>query len=357
MKKTLSTVLAFILTASVVFIFASCSSGNSGEDLDDTDRLYLFDEETFRTFESEIYKDGPKKSFSDAYVKNPKVGTEYYLVAYTAAETDDGSGLEFSNGKIQIEAQDADGKFLNIGDIVDTLSMNADNSAMIREDSSDTAYFRNSFIVDYSTYRSSAKFYTYIKFVIKQEATLVFKYNISHTLSKDNFNSGCSISSSWIKASYENSIEVDSFKMRYLMDEDYVDGKYDENDLISPVNMDNLKVGEIYYMVISAMIASDDEEIRNEPFTFSLRLSSVNSITGTLEYASSGNFDQLISENEKIISTSFKIPDSGAKEITFIVKLTPTQTGMMRAKFEFSAEKIAVVGNNARRTYELRIEQ
>ena len=301
---------------------------------------------TLREPEEEKKKD--EEPYRVPYVETLTAGERYYIVGYTLSVTEDDSVVEFwDNTGFTLTAN------VPISETVDVVDTGYDicsggSDVRINRDSEQETNEKTMFYNVVPTASSGQmEFVSYLVIEPKAEVTLDIRYQIVGSrymhYNGPSFDRANTVSENRGTAYFAKKIDVSTITVEYIEGNDYVDGSYDALAVKDAVNM---KVGKVYYMVLTANINSRIEESAGETFSLNVKLP-LALLDGTLEVAGSGNFTEVKTDTEKNISVSFKIPEKseGAKKITCIVKLIPVAIGEPDVTVGFSAYQISIFGD------------
>ncbi len=344
----------FLFLASVILLtssFTQCSTEIAPPK--QRHYIYVLNAEEFDAFCKEVSstktEDSVKENPNRTSAKEMMIGETYYIVAYSWAQTFDESILGFYDGKISLSASLSSGNAktpvaLNqVMTILNTGSATAGNAWATLSPSSGTSLSES---VDPAKYNLSveadndkAGFYTYFEIQMKAEASVKVEYTMNITNASDSTRTIYTETPS----RHSKQVQINHLDIGYLEEEDYVDGKYEEKNLRSSLDM---KVGRTYYMVISSKISNLLNGSSQETLTLTVHFPSLTVADGTLEFASSADFSELMIESEKKISITVPMPspEEESKELQCIIKIIPISLGTQDLHIEFSSNKISVFG-------------
>ena len=347
MLKKHNRILFAVLTVMLAVISLCGCSGSKGNGGGKTvNEAYVIKEKDFSEFESNML---PGKKLTGKYtvpsVEELTVGESYYVVAYTVAETLDGSTVEFSdNGFLEIKEVASGISADEAFEVTDFGGVGAEGVTVKLSNEGDDTGSLN-YNVSVTATEQSAEFITYVKFTAKAGGELAVKYYVNGTVKRGEYGLSTNTANIRSKLTYPDKILLSELSVSYLESDKYVDGRYDKTSLLDSVEM---SVGKNYYMVVSAKIKSLLTVKESGNVTLNVRLAPYTVIDCTLEVAVSGSADETVDKTVKNISATFKIPEAseGDKEVTFIIKLTPAAVGEAKASVTFTANEVSILGTS-----------
>lgn len=311
---------------------------------------YILNENDFYEFQTKYpttATEKEKEEYSVPYLEELTAGESYYIVGYTYAKTADESAVQFQDNRgFTIKADKEIGDVLEVVDS-GCVSIGGARATVTKETVEDDDGKRLFYNVSPTATEGIAEFISYVKVEIKSEATVNIDYQVvasQYIGSRGSpvFDTANTVSEGYAKTYYSKKIEISLITARYLESHNYIDGRYNSDNLVKSVDM---KVGKVYYMVIVANVLSKIETSENDTFTLEIKLPRT-VLDGTLEMAGSGNFSETVSDTEKSIKVTMKIPEAveGVKKLECIIKLVPVALGNPSAGIAFSADKVSILG-------------
>lgn len=339
-------ICVIMLTGLTLTVFFACSSsGGNGGKGETKNSVYVIKAADFSGFQKNML---PSNGgwYTVPAVDELSAGESYYVVAHTVAETLDGSAVKFSDSGL-LEIRDASSTMLMKSDVkVEDYGVFTSDGVSAEITCTKETDGMIGYRVTADSTHSKAEFIVYVKFTSNADGELDVKYYMNGTTKKGVYGLSSNSALAKVKIFYSKKVTLSDLMVSYLDSENYVDGRYDKTSLVDSIDMN---AGRDYYMVVSANIRSMLSEENGEKIKINFKLSPPSVINGTLEEAGSGvGFSETETENEKNITVSFKLPESGEmdKKLTFIIKLSPLAEGEAKASISFSAEEISVLGTN-----------
>ncbi len=336
MRKVLTWCLLFLFLFSMSSLFfTGCDIGTTENE--SGSRVYLLNESDFELFcnEYKLSKNNfSKMSLAVSSTRRLSIGDTYYAVTYTVAENADDL---LSDGKLSLMSQTA--ADCDAFEILETGVSDSSQVQIEREENSDASI--RHYAITTQIESPKAVFYTYVKFQMKVETYLTFNYLMSAsqlvsdpTMYADTM---------WeARVLYPKQVELYKFDLSYLDGDDYVDGRYNESDLVDEIQM---KLGKEYYMVISLRMKSSIAENERDTVSLNINLSPYANIDGTLEVAGGVSLTERVTDNEKNINITFKLPymEENEKDFRFIIKLKPTAVGTAQVNLSLQKNEISMI--------------